>query len=273
MSFIGGHTCKISARPGEDICLECLRDHHPPPLLCTGSWYRWGPQSQDDELFAPIGNNILPEENVPMLESLTSTSNAYRPISYDADERFGDHWYGDPFSDQHAIYSGTVAGRSGLEVDSPEWDLTNLHLPRLGSSAEDNTAALPGSSSPSSVPTTTAACASPGISYKRPKLYGCDVCPSVFSKENDLNRHKQGVHRMGDQSAYACRCGYKQVRKDNYKRHVRGCRRSSCHDFYVCRCSTQHEELEAHLDHITRGCQGLHCPAGKRGIAVMTSPE
>lgn len=55
----------------------------------------------------------------------------------------------------------------------------------------------------------------------------CGHCNSSFGKAKELRRHEESVHQSDNSPVFRCLCGYKQVRKDNYKRHVIQCKGST----------------------------------------------
>ncbi|KAI0971617.1 hypothetical protein F4678DRAFT_90373 [Xylaria arbuscula] len=86
---------------------------------------------------------------------------------------------------------------------------------------------------------------------KQARPFACTTCrhPVSFTMKKDLDRHKRTVHATSNGKAYHCRCGKRDVRKDNYLRHVGTCNKTSPYNYH-CICGFIHVNKEEHIGHV-----------------------
>ncbi|KAI1419542.1 hypothetical protein F5Y12DRAFT_233632 [Xylaria sp. FL1777] len=82
--------------------------------------------------------------------------------------------------------------------------------------------------------------------------FACKACLNAvsFTLKKDLNRHIRTVHATGKESAYHCRCGKIDRRKDNHLRHVGTCNKSYPSHYYTCTCHSTYIDKEEYIDHV-----------------------
>ncbi|KAI0479842.1 hypothetical protein F4859DRAFT_529972 [Xylaria cf. heliscus] len=94
------------------------------------------------------------------------------------------------------------------------------------------------------------------------KQFQCKHCGASFTYRKDLTRHKTSVHATGNEPVYRCRCGKRDVRKDNYRRHVEHCSREHIYQYYMCKCTDNEEDKEIHIQHVIP-CRHGFGPSGR----------
>ncbi|OTA67218.1 hypothetical protein K449DRAFT_419880 [Hypoxylon sp. EC38] len=85
-----------------------------------------------------------------------------------------------------------------------------------------------------------------------PHQHKCSQCDNRFHTERGRKRHEKTVHLTGAEPAYLCKCGYHNVRKDNYLRHLRACRLALYIEnaVYICKCTLWTYDHDRHYNHV-----------------------